>query len=343
MTAKRGRPKGSKNKTKKKQATTKTVEAKHAVIHNTINIHNDKKPTRKRATKPKAQPKDTSALYKPESRETLRTTSIVDRMTPLQRADHKQLMPYEQLEMERKLYHTNNPDRYGEQQNQGLIYPASYPQVHSQLTPPVAPLPAPNATIEQEPANEQDEPTAPITNFPHIQGSATQLAKQVIENYGEMEGAEHDRIKTYVDNDGKRWTQTALKQLGANGMRQFIHDNNMVINPVAPLTKKSKAEKKKAKKQKQKQQINDNFEEELMEHNKMLKKQEQEQFESHVQNVYETLYPVQNDNMTKAQKVELLFEKMGEGQGSKRKVANLSKSTWSRKSHGQIDAMLKKL
>lgn len=233
----------SKKKTVKKKVpkkkTVKTTESKHGIIHNTININNNEstsKPRRRTTkSKPKTTPKDLSAYFKPENRPNLVTIGVP------QSYENPQY-DYQVLELARRLHRSNNPDRFGEQQNLGLTYPTTYNQVHSQQTPAVQP-------VANEPVvNEQvkDKPVEKIASYPYIHGSATQLAKLIIAKYGDTSGDVNDRVVTYVDDDGKRWTQTALRNMGVNGLRKFIHENNMTIDPTQELPKKkTKAEHKK--------------------------------------------------------------------------------------------------
>jgi hypothetical protein len=247
-----------KAKAKVKATVTKTTNAKGTVIHNTVNIHEAKKPARK-ATKPKPEPKDTSAYYKPENRETLTTIG----MTPVQKSDHKQLLPYQQLEMERQLYRSNNPDRYADEVNQGMVYPASYPQVHrqqnntltdeekkmlKQLTASqakTAPATPPSTPTPSEP------PAQNITSYPHISGSRDYLVNQIMGD---------DEKYDQVDENGdvvKTWNKTKLKALGTEGLRKFIHDNNLAVEAEERLSvaqrkslkKKTKSDKKKERRQ----------------------------------------------------------------------------------------------
>ena len=232
-----------------------TVSSKGTVIHNTVNIHEAKKPARK-ATKPKATPKDTSAYYKPENRETLTTVG----MTPVQKSDHKQLLPYQQLEMERQLYRTNNPDRYGDEMNQGVVYPASYPQVHRHPQPTNALTDEEKKMLKQLTASQgkttpatppstpstSSKPTPNLTSpniasYPHISGSRDYLVNQIM---GDDE--KYDQLDE--NGDVKTWNKTKLKALGTEGLRKFIHDNQLAVEPENKLTKEQRKEKQTKKK-----------------------------------------------------------------------------------------------
>jgi hypothetical protein len=165
--------------------------------------------------------------------------------------------------MERQLYRSNNPDRYADEVNQGMVYPASYPQVHrqqnntltdeekkmlKQLTASqakTAPATPPSTPTPSEP------PAQNITSYPHISGSRDYLVNQIMGD---------DEKYDQVDENGdvvKTWNKTKLKALGTEGLRKFIHDNNLAVEAEERLSvaqrkslkKKTKSDKKKERRQ----------------------------------------------------------------------------------------------
>jgi hypothetical protein len=125
----------------------------------------------------------------------------------------------------------------------------------------------------------------------------------------------------------------------------------MNVSPSATLPNKSKADKKKAKKEAKKKNakktnlINDmHLQQMVMEEDTHQQNSLDKEMASQVEKIQQNHAQLKPTTvMTKAQKVELLFTKMGEGKGSQRKVTNWSKGTWNKKSHDQIDNMLKKV
>jgi hypothetical protein len=182
-------------------------------------------------------------------------------MTPVQKNDHKQLLPYQQLEMERQLYRTNNPDRYGDEMNQGVVYPASYPQVHRHPQPTNALTDEEKKMLKQLTASQgkttpatppstpstSSKPTPNLTSpniasYPHISGSRDYLVNQIMGD---------DEKYDQVDEKGdvvKTWNKTKLKALGTEGLRKFIHDNQLAVEPENKLTKEQRKEKQTKKK-----------------------------------------------------------------------------------------------
>jgi hypothetical protein len=236
-------------KDKKAREAIKTIESKHAVIHNTINniIHEKKTVKRKPSKKKVAQ----------------------DNVASIQNGQ----VHYPHNQIPRTLDRNYNPDRFAEMYKQQTLPPSTYYNQHIAPAPKDAPdkltddLKKLIKQLDTKPTTPTQstikpiEPTAPtiqppatqnIAEFPHVTGSRDYFVNQIMgsdEKYDQVDGS---------GNVVKTWNKAKLKALGTDGLRQFIHENKLAVEPEEKMSvaqrkahkKESKADKKKERRKK---------------------------------------------------------------------------------------------
>jgi hypothetical protein len=161
------------------------------------------------------------------------------------------LVHYPHNQLPRTLDRSYNPDRFAEMMAQQRLPPSTYyaqhmqPQLQPQLQPqqPVMTLTDAEKKLAKQ-LSATPQPTAPpepIASYPHLAGSRDYLVNQIMGS---------DEKYDQVDANGnvvKTWNKAKLKKLGTEGLRNFIHENKLAVEPE---NKKAIQKEKQTKKKK---------------------------------------------------------------------------------------------